>query len=182
VQKEALAQESLDAAMAERTLLQVEAARYADVPKVFAAVSDAQEQLQLAMGNEVRWSFFLNDLALTMPRGVSLDTLALTSPAPGAPTQAAAASSVGASTPAEPTSGVGVPGLGTMNVSAKALTYNSVANWLDSLAKLPTIADPYVASIAAADEEGTKVVTFSSDGTLTTEALSKRYQAKEVSP
>ena len=36
------------------------------------------------MGNEVRWSFFLNDLALTMPRGVSLETLAVTSPEPGA--------------------------------------------------------------------------------------------------
>ena len=84
-QKESAAQESLDAATAERTLLQAEAARYSEVPKVFAAVADAQAQLQLAMGNEVRWSFFLNDLALTMPSGVSLDTLALTSPAPGAP-------------------------------------------------------------------------------------------------
>lgn len=182
MQKQASAQESLDAAMAERTLLQVEAGRYADVPKVFAAVSEAQGQLQLAMGNEVRWSYFLNDLALTMPTGVSLDTLAVTSPAPGATILAAAPSSVAASDPTAPTSGAGIPGIGTMNVSAKALTYNSVANWLDSLAKLPTIADPYVASIAAADEEGTKVVTFTSDGTLTSEALSKRYQAQEVSP
>ena len=41
-QKESAAQESLDAATAERTLLQAEAARYSDVPKVFAAVADAQ--------------------------------------------------------------------------------------------------------------------------------------------
>ena len=51
-----------------------------------------------------------------------------------------------------------------MNVSAKAFTYNTVANWLDSLAKLPTIADPYVGSISAGTEEGTKIVTFSSTG------------------
>ena len=84
-QKESAAQESLDAATAERTLLTAEAAQYSEVPKVFSAVADAQAQLRLAMGNEVRWSFFLNDLALTMPSGVSLDTLAVTSPAPGAP-------------------------------------------------------------------------------------------------
>ena len=41
-----------------------------------------------------------------------------------------------------------------MNVSAKAFTYNHVANWLDSLAKLPTIADPYVGSISAGDRGG----------------------------
>jgi Tfp pilus assembly protein PilN len=181
-QKETAAQEALDAATAERTLLTAEAAKYAEVPKVFSAVADAKTQLRLAMGNEVRWSFFLNDLALTMPSGVSLDTLAVTSPAPGAPTQATAPSSAGASTPSEPTSGAGVPGLGTMSVSAKAFTYNSVANWLDSLAKLPTIADPYVGTLSAGTEEGTKIVTFSSTGNVTAEALSQRYQAEEVTP
>ena len=181
-QKESAAQEALDAATTKRTLLTAEAAKYSDVPKVFAAVADAQGQLQLAMGNEVRWSFFLNDLALTMPSGVSLDTLALTSPPPGAPTMATAPSSAGVSTAAAPTSGAGMPGLGTMSVSAKAFTYNTVANWLDSLAKLPTIADPYVGSISAGTEEGTKIVTFSSTGNVTQEALSQRYTAKEVAP
>ena len=69
-----------------------------------------------------------------------------------------------------------------MNVSAKAFTYNHVANWLDSLAKLPTIADPYVGSISAATEESTKIVTYSSTGTITPEALSQRYAAEGVSP
>jgi hypothetical protein len=69
-----------------------------------------------------------------------------------------------------------------MNVSAKAFTYNTVANWLDSLAKLPTIADPYVGSISAGTEEGTKIVTYSSTGNITVEALSKRYMDEEVAP
>lgn len=181
-QKEAAAQEGLAIATAERAALQAEVVKYSDVPKVFRAVSDAQGQLELAMGNEVRWSFFLNDLALTMPRGVSLDTLAVTSPAPGASIQAAAPSSVGASTAGQPTSGAGVPALGTMNVSAKAFSYDTVANWLDSLAKLPTLADPYVGSISAGTEEGTDIVTFTSDASLTTEALSRRYQDEEVTP
>ena len=177
-QKQTAAQEGLDAATAERTLLTAEAAQYADVPRVFNAVADAKAQLQLAMANEVRWSFFLNDLALTMPRGVSLETLALTSPPPGASPQAAAPSSAGVAD----STGVGVPGLGTMNVSAKAFTYNHVANWLDSLAKLPTIADPYVGTISAGKEQTTDIVTYTSTGTITQEALSGRYTGEEVTP
>jgi Tfp pilus assembly protein PilN len=175
-QKEVAAQEALDAATAERTALQVEANKYAEVPKVFAMVSAAEKQLELAMGNEVRWSFFLNDLALTMPSGIALDTLQVTSPPPGASAQATAPSSASAGT------GAGVPGLGTMTVSAKALTYNTVANWLDSLAKLPTLSDPYVGSINAATEEGTKIVTYTSTATVTQETLSGRYAAEEVAP
>ena len=181
-QQQTSAQEDLDAATAERTVLQAEAARYSEVPKVFATVAAAEDQLELAMSNEVRWSFFLNDLALTMPSGVSLDSLAVTSPAPGAATTAAAPSAASASATASGSSGAGVPGIGTMTVAAKALTYNSVANWLDSLAKLPTLADPYVDSITAGAEEGTKIVTFGSPATITTEALSKRYVEQEVAP
>lgn len=181
-QKQVAAQESLDIATAERAMLQVEAAKYADVPRVFDTVADAQKQLELAMGNEVRWSFFLNDLALTMPSGVSLDSLQVSSPAPGASTSAAAPSTANAAAAANGATGAGVPGLGTMSVSGKALTYNTVANWLDSLAKLRTLADPYVGSLNAGELEGTKVVAFSSTGTITPNALSQRYRAKEVAP
>ena len=129
------AQERLDQATFERAMAQTEVARYADVPRVFDAVNSAEEQLALAMGNEVRWSFFLNDLALTMPSGVSLDTLDLTVIGPG-------------QVPSD--TGDGQPGakVGTLTVSGKTLTYNSVANWLDSLAKMDTVADPYVAGLA----------------------------------
>ena len=181
-EKEAAAQEALGVATGGRTALLAEATQYSDVPRVFTAVADAKTQMQVAMGNEVRWSFFLNDLALTMPRGVSLDTLALTSPPPGASTMGAAPSSAGASAATAPTSGAGVPGLGTMSVSAKAFTYDHVANWLDSLAKLPTIADPYVGTISAGTEESTEVVTYTSTGTVTSEALSQRYLNEEVAP
>lgn len=176
-QKEAAAQENLDVATAERALLQAEVVKYSDVPKVFSMVADAQKQLELAMANEVRWSFYLNDLALTMPSGVSLDSLQVTSPAPGASTIVTAPSA--ASAPAgSGSSGAGVPGIGTMSVSAKAFTYNTVANWLDSLAKLPTVTDPYVGSISAGQEEGVDIVTYSSTASITPDALSRRYTAE----
>jgi Tfp pilus assembly protein PilN len=166
-QKATSAQEQLDQATFERTQLQIEAARYAGVPLVFEAVNGAQGQLVVAMGNEVRWSFFLNDLALTMPAGVSLDTLEATVIGPG--------QSAG-------TTGDGQVGgkAGTLSVAAKALTFNSVANWLDSLAKMDTVADPYVSGLSRADVEGTKVVTFSSTADITTETLSGRYTLEET--
>jgi Tfp pilus assembly protein PilN len=181
-QKEVAAQAELEAATAERAALQAEAAKYSDVPRVFATVAAAEKQLELAMGNEVRWSFFLNDLALTMPSGVALDTLSLTSPGPGAPAQATAPASAATAGSGNGSSGAGVPGIGTMSVAARALTYNTVANWLDSLAKLPTLSDPYVGSISAATEEGTKIVTYTSTANVTPEALSGRYVAEEVAP
>ncbi len=156
------AQERLDQATFERAMAQKEVARYADVPRVFDAVNSAEAQLALAMGNEVRWSFFLNDLALTMPAGVGLDTLDLTAIGPGqVPTD----------------TGDGQPGakLGTLSVTGKALAYNNVSNWLDSLAKMDTVADPYAAGLASVKEEDTKVVTFSSTGDITTDTLSGRY-------
>ncbi len=87
------------------------------------------------MGNEVRWSFFLNDLALTMPAGVSLDSLDATVIGPGQATETTGDGQVGSK-------------VGNLSVSAKALTFNSVANWLDSLAKMDTVADPYVSGLA----------------------------------
>lgn len=181
-QKEVAAQAALEAATAERALLQAEAAKYSEVPRVFATVAAAEEQLALAMGNEVRWSFFLNDLALTIPSGVALDTLQVTSPPPGASLQATAPASAGTAGTGNGSTGAGVPGIGTMSVSAKALTYNTVANWLDSLAKLPTLSDPYIGGINAGTEEGTKIVTYTSTATVMPEALSGRYAAEEVAP
>lgn len=168
-QQATAAEERLAAATDERTILQREAATYSHVPAVFNSIAAAERQLQVAMGNEVRWSFFLNDLALTMPSGVSLESLQVTGPAPGADVSAGA--TAGSAT-----------GIGTMNVSAKAMTYNTVANWLDSLAKLPTLTDPYIGGINAGSMEGSKIVTYTSTAGITPKALSQRYTAKEVTP
>jgi Tfp pilus assembly protein PilN len=165
-QQRAAAQEQLDIATDEVVVLTGKVSQYADVPRVFAEVADAQVQLRTAMANEVRWSFFLNDLALTMPAGVSLDSLEASSAppgeAPGASTEA---------TGAEATAGQ----IGALNVSAKALTFNHVANWIDSLAKLPTLANPEALSLNAVDEEGTRLVGFDSGAMVTDQALSGRY-------
>lgn len=155
------AQEGLDRATDERVALQREAARYADVPLVFQAVDTARAQLGTAMANEVRWSFVLNDLALVTPAGISLDSIDATAPAPGE--QVATTGQVGA-----------------MTVTGKALALPHVAAWLDSLAKLPTAADPYLDSVSEVDEEGSRVFTFGTGNQLTAAVLSGRYAQQEV--
>ena len=119
------------------------------------------------MGNEVRWSFFLNDLALTMPAGVSLTSLDASVLGPGQATETTGDGQVGNKA-------------GSMSVAARALTFNGMANWLDSLAKMDTVADPYVSGLAVADEEGTEVVGFDSPADITAETLSGRYTQEET--
>lgn len=165
-QRTVAAEEELAQATFARTLVQSEVARYADVPLVFDAVNAAERQLQLAMGNEVRWSFFLNDLALTMPAGVSLDSLELTVIGPGQePTMAGDGSG---------------QAVGGLTVTGKALSFGKVANWLDSLAKMKTVADPYVSGLATTTEEATEVVGFNSTGEITIRTLSGRYTQEET--
>ena len=166
-QQRGAAQEKLDIAMSERSLLQSQANKYADVPRVFAEVADAQIQFRDAMASEVRWSFFLNDLALTIPSGVSLDTLQVVVADPGT-SQVVGSGAAGT--------------IGTMNVTAKALRFNTVANWLDAIAKWDSLTNPQVASISAAEEEGTDLVTFGSSADITSEALSGRYAEEGTQP
>ncbi len=61
------AQDDLDANVAQGTQLQAKVAEYAEVPLVYGQVEAAHAQLGQAMGQEVRWSYFLNDLSLKIP-------------------------------------------------------------------------------------------------------------------
>src|SRR5688572_4007945 len=55
--------------------LEAKAAEYSQVPLVYSQVEAARAQLELAMGKEIRWSFYLNDLSLKTPRNVWLTSM-----------------------------------------------------------------------------------------------------------
>ena len=173
------AQDQLDQAQARSASLATEAAKYADVPAVQAQVQNAQAQTYQAMGGEVRWSFLLNNLALTIPPGTTLNTFTGTvNPNPPTTSTAALPASV-ASSPF--VSVLGHPGVGTITYAGAAMGYPNVANFLDAQAKQATLLDPYVTSViaGATGETGSdKGVTFSSSATVTATALSHRYDAK----
>ena len=173
------AQEGLDAANAQSAQLAAQQATYAEVPKVFAEVSAAQAQLATAMGNEVRWSYVLNNLALSIPRNVALTGFTGTlgqAEAPVVP-PAPAPNADGSTTPAPETPAVPVGPVGTISYQGEATSYRAIASWLDSQAKQRTLDNVYLSSATRGDakDEGPTVVTFDSTADLTPKSLSHRF-------
>jgi Tfp pilus assembly protein PilN len=166
------AQSDLDAAKAQQTQLTAQKAEYAEVPLVYAQVDAAKAELGQAMGQEVRYSYFLNDLSLKLPGKVWLTTMTVTQDVDGAAVSAATNATVAPST--EYLS----PGLGTVTFEGQGYGHNDVAAWLDALAKQKGLAQPYFTSSEKEAIGDQVAVTFSSQATITEEALSKRYTEK----
>lgn len=161
------AQGELDAAQSRNATLQAKANAFAEVPLVYAQVEAAQAQLGQAMGQEVRWSYFLNDLSLRTPKKVWLTSM----------TVAQTSDSPVAAAPAAP-GGLMQPGIGTVTFAGKGYVHNDVAAWLDALAKQKGLTQPYFTS-SALEPIGTEPsVSFTSQATITEEALSGRFTQK----
>jgi Tfp pilus assembly protein PilN len=162
------AQAELDASKARGSALEAKSAEYAEVPAVYAQVEAAEAQVAQAMGKEVRWSYFLNDLSLRVPSKVWLTSMTVTQEV----------DAVAAATPATPEAAVMTPGIGSVTFSGKGFTHNDVAAWLDALAKQKGLTQPYFTN-STVEEIGTeKAVTFESQATITEESLSGRYTQK----
>jgi Tfp pilus assembly protein PilN len=158
------AQDHLDANKAQATQLQSNVDEYAEVPLVLGQVDAARAQLGQAMGQEVRWSYFLNDLSLKIPRHVWLDSMIVTSSAPTAVTTVDQYAAVG---------------VATIAFEGHGYRHNDVAAWLNSLARQKGFTQPYF-SDSTVDPVGTDedAVKFSSTVTVTDDALSNRYTEK----
>jgi Tfp pilus assembly protein PilN len=159
------AKDDLDASKVQGTQLNSKVAEYAEVPLVLGQVDAARAQLEQAMGSEVRWSSYLNDLSLKIPRHVWLDSITVTS-------TSATASAVSAGQYTD-------PGIGSVTFVGHGYSHNDVAAWLESLAKQKGYTQPYFSDSTLApvgDDE--KAVTFTSNVTVTEDALSKRYTQK----
>jgi Tfp pilus assembly protein PilN len=163
------AQDDLDASNAQTTKLDAQTAEYAQVPLVYSQVEAARAQLELAMGKEVRWSFYLNDLSLKTPHDVWLTTMTVLA---SDPTAAAAPTA-----PGQQTSYI-QPGVASVSFEGYAMKHNDVANWLDSLAKQKGYDQPYFTDSSKEMIGDTAVVKFKSQVSVTDDALSKRYIKK----
>lgn len=166
------AQEDLEAKKARGAQLQSQQAQYAEVPLVFAQVEAASAQLGQAMGKEVRWSYFLNDLSLNVPGKVWLTSMTVTQDVDGAVVAATA-------NPTVPGGGTYLtPGLGTVTFQGKGYAHNDVAAWLNALTRQNGLTQPYFTS-SAQEEIGSKsAVGFTSQATITEDALSGRFTEK----
>ncbi len=158
------AQGQLDQARAQQTELQRQLTSLQSVQDIYAQVGQREQMLTTAMGREIRWSRYLNDLSLRVPDNVWLTQVTATETDATAATATTTTSPVGAT-----------PGIGQIQFSGVAFAHDDVAAWLDSLAKEKGFANPYFSN-SAETAIGTKtVVNFSSTTTLTDAALSGRY-------
>lgn len=149
----------LETATATGTQLQAENAKYADVTAVYAAAAAAEAMLTQAMGEEVRYSTYLNDLSLTVPENVWLKNVTF------------------AQAVVPPALGSTEPGIGSVTFTGVGYSHDDVAVWLESLAKQKGYKDPYFSNSTEALIGTRKTVNFTSTVTLTPDALSKQYTA-----
>jgi Tfp pilus assembly protein PilN len=160
------AKDDLATAKSRGASLQAEQAKYAEVPLVYAQVEAGEAQLSQAMGKEIRWSYFLNDLSLRTPAKVWLTGMTVTE-------------SVDAPVAAAPTSQTyGTPGIGTITFQGKGYRHNDVAAWLRALGNQPGLADPYFTNSTQEKIGAEDSVTFDSQAVITEEALSGRFTDK----
>ena len=164
------AEGQLSDAKGQTTRLENQATQYSQVPLVYSRVEAARAQLELAMGKEVRWSFFLNDLSLKTPNKVWLSEMTVTQTDDVAAAAAAATAA---------TSGTYLSaGVGTVQFKGNAIAHNDVAAWLDSLAKQRGYAQPYFTNSTREEIGAVTAIRFDSKVTITEDALSERYVQK----
>jgi Tfp pilus assembly protein PilN len=139
--------------------LQADQARYAAVPQIVAQLDAATAARALAMGNDVLWYRYLNDVDGARPADIELNTLTFTL-------------NTGASAAA--TDPLSAPGLGTIAMAGTAKRYDQVSSWLEALNKITGFSSSSLTSASKIKD----VVTFGSGAVITSDALSGRYDKK----
>jgi len=168
--KVATAEANLEQTQAETVRLQREINKLAYVTETQQALAAAQATVQLTLGNEVRWSQYLHDISLVVPDDVWLTQLNITQNADGG------SATTGSTAAQLPGNGSLPNSLGSVSMEGGALTWNAVAGWLDTLAKVKGFANPYVSTSQLTDGgNGQSYIKYTVTVQLTSEALSHRY-------
>lgn len=162
---ESSARNRLDAAQSQSTSLQHQISKLSNVTATAKQLEAAQGALAKAMGAEVRWSRYLNDLSITLPSNVWVTNVTVTETAAPAGSTAAAAA----------TAGKGTSSLGSLSLQGKALSFNDVAVWLETLAKEKGYTDVWLTQGATEKIGDQEVVDFTSTVGFTPQVLSQRY-------
>jgi Tfp pilus assembly protein PilN len=162
------AQADLARTQAQTVALQAQVNQYADVPAMAQEVATAKVQLATAMAPEVRWSFYLNDLSLSIPDGVRLTDLAINEPF---------AQALGGTTPPTVTGVEGGLGIGSIAYTGKADSWDSVAKWLQVQSHEWGVTEPWPVQLSTPTDQTTKktMTDWNSKITVTADALSHRY-------
>jgi Tfp pilus assembly protein PilN len=166
---ESSARNRLDAAQAQSTTLQHKISNLSNVTQTAKQLEAAEGALAKAMGSEVRWSRYLNDLSITLPSNVWVTNLTVTETAAPNGSTAAASSTAGSA------GKDAAPSLGSLSIQGKALSFNDVAVWLETLAKEKGYTNVWLTQGATEKIGDQEVVDFTSTVGFTPQVLSQRY-------
>jgi hypothetical protein len=132
------------------------------VPRTLAAIDAAETARQDAMGQDVQWYRYLNDLSYVTPKNAFLITIDVALAQPGVVN----------------TDPVAHPSVATVTVTGAAKAHNDVATWLNAAARESGWADAYFTNAEVSGINGANFVKFSSTANVTDSALSHRYDRK----
>lgn len=165
------AEEDLATAEAEGNALAADVATYAEVPQVLAEVDVAQANLVTAMTPEIRWSFYLNDLSLTIPNSTRLVSTTAVNEAAAAQLSGTVDTTGGVLTP------LGQASMGSVTFSGRSTSFDAVAAWLQSLARQKGYVEPTVQSVIKAEGTDTAGSFYDTETStqLSLEAASERF-------
>jgi Tfp pilus assembly protein PilN len=163
---EGKAQSDLASAQSVQTSLQRQQRSLLPAQQAQNQIQAAEAALTAAMGSEVLWSRYMDDLRLRRPEGVRFSSVKLD------PTTAAGSTGSAASSGSTSTAAPGA--IATLTLSGKAATQPDVASLLDQLAQIKGFAAVYLTSTDR-DSGAANVVTFTATASVTPDALSHRY-------
>jgi type IV pilus assembly protein PilM len=184
-----VAKNNVSHAKSQRTAVQAQASKLNSELAALAPVLDRQSQIdtlstdiKTLLATDVAWERMINRITKDLPAGISLTAFSGTSipPAPIAVPPPAATSDSGATTETTttPTTVAPPPVVnGTVTFQGKAPDYPTLAAWIDSMGKVPEIADIYVTSaqrVAAAADGTGGGLTFSGTAVPSPAAQSNR--------
>jgi Tfp pilus assembly protein PilN len=136
-----------------------EQAQYAEVDAVYTRAEAAEVMLVSAMGDEVRYSTHLEQLARTVPDKLWLKNVAFSQTPPAA------------------IAGAATPGIGSVTFTGVGYAHDDVATWLETLAAHKGYSQPYLTSSSEALIGERVTVDFVTNVVLTPDSLSRRYAA-----
>lgn len=161
------AQNELSALRDQRSGVQAQVGRYANVAATYRLVDERTKLRDQAVADKVNWSGYLSDLSTSTPTNVWLNKVDVTpatlnSAATSAPTTLSSAKAAG------PTP------VATMTFGGNAKSYADVAAWLDSLTTEKAYTNAYLTAASEQLVGGAKVVQFTGTVTVTSAALASK--------
>lgn len=161
------AEEERAEAQAETVSLQAEQERFAEVPVVLAALSEAALARRVGMSTEVTWKPYIDAITAVLPPNVSIDSILMSSATP-------------IMLAAPPESPLFSPNVGQLSFTGRTVTVPDTAAWMDALDSIPGFSDAWVSASILSDEEGVLYYAVTATVRVTESAFAQRFPENET--